>query len=183
MWQIFDAVFECTLEMINKDFEVHPEHRTNFFTLLQVSKIMLMLMLVLIMFYFSCSLPSPHSISSLCILATYLPIYLSIYLFFHPSMYLFIYFFIHLSIYLTGCEPALFLRLPCYPPSAVQAGARLDHLGLQAHHEERGGHRAQHPLPTSPGTSPAENPESWTLQFQTWTLQIQTEAIIADNFL
>merc|ERR1711962_1236887 len=30
-----DAVFECTLEMINKDFEVHPEHRTNFFTLLQ----------------------------------------------------------------------------------------------------------------------------------------------------
>lgn len=33
--QIFDAVFECTLEMINKDFEVHPEHRTNFFTLLQ----------------------------------------------------------------------------------------------------------------------------------------------------
>merc|ERR1712168_1235990 len=33
--KIFDAVFECTLEMINKDFEVHPEHRTNFFTLLQ----------------------------------------------------------------------------------------------------------------------------------------------------
>ena len=33
---IFDAVFECTLDMINKDFEEHPEHRTNFFTLLQV---------------------------------------------------------------------------------------------------------------------------------------------------
>merc|ERR1719297_153515 len=33
--KIFDAVFECTLEMINKDFEEHPEHRTNFFTLLQ----------------------------------------------------------------------------------------------------------------------------------------------------
>ncbi|XP_032830122.1 exportin-1-like isoform X2 [Petromyzon marinus] len=32
---IFDAVFECTLEMINKDFEEHPEHRTNFFLLLQ----------------------------------------------------------------------------------------------------------------------------------------------------
>merc|ERR550525_874657 len=33
--KIFDAVFECTLEMINKDFEEFPEHRTNFFTLLQ----------------------------------------------------------------------------------------------------------------------------------------------------
>lgn len=33
--QIFDAVFECTLEMINKDFEEFPEHRTNFFLLLQ----------------------------------------------------------------------------------------------------------------------------------------------------
>ena len=33
--QIFDALFECTLDMINKDFEVYPEHRTNFFTLLQ----------------------------------------------------------------------------------------------------------------------------------------------------
>jgi len=33
--KIFDAVFEVTLEMINKDFEEHPEHRTNFFTLLQ----------------------------------------------------------------------------------------------------------------------------------------------------
>lgn len=33
--KIFDAVFECTLEMINKDFEVFPEHRTNFFFLLQ----------------------------------------------------------------------------------------------------------------------------------------------------
>ena len=25
--KIFDAVFECTLDMINKDFEEHPEHR------------------------------------------------------------------------------------------------------------------------------------------------------------
>lgn len=33
--KIFDAVFECTLDMINKDFEEFPEHRTNFFTLLQ----------------------------------------------------------------------------------------------------------------------------------------------------
>ncbi|XP_015770316.1 PREDICTED: exportin-1-like [Acropora digitifera] len=33
--QIFDAVFECTLEMINKNFEEFPEHRTNFFILLQ----------------------------------------------------------------------------------------------------------------------------------------------------
>lgn len=32
---IFDAVFECTLDMINKDFEEYPEHRTNFFLLLQ----------------------------------------------------------------------------------------------------------------------------------------------------
>lgn len=35
--KIFDAVFECTLAMINKDFEEFPEHRTNFFLLLQVS--------------------------------------------------------------------------------------------------------------------------------------------------
>ena len=34
--KIFDAVFECTLEMINKDFEEFPEYRTNFFLLLQV---------------------------------------------------------------------------------------------------------------------------------------------------
>merc|ERR1712025_1015043 len=33
--KIFDAVFEVTLDMINKDFEEYPEHRTNFFTLLQ----------------------------------------------------------------------------------------------------------------------------------------------------
>ncbi|KAJ8917645.1 hypothetical protein NQ315_005092 [Exocentrus adspersus] len=33
--KIFDAVFECTLGMINKDFEEYPEHRTNFFLLLQ----------------------------------------------------------------------------------------------------------------------------------------------------
>lgn len=35
--KIFDAVFECTLNMINKDFEEFPEHRINFFLLLQVS--------------------------------------------------------------------------------------------------------------------------------------------------
>lgn len=33
--KIFDAVFECTLDMINKDFEEFPEHRTNFFLMLQ----------------------------------------------------------------------------------------------------------------------------------------------------
>ncbi|VDK31878.1 unnamed protein product [Taenia asiatica] len=33
--RILDAVFQCTLEMINKDLEEFPEHRTNFFTLLQ----------------------------------------------------------------------------------------------------------------------------------------------------
>merc|ERR1719204_1766713 len=32
---IFDAVFECTLDMINKNFEEYPEHRINFFLLLQ----------------------------------------------------------------------------------------------------------------------------------------------------
>jgi len=33
--KILDAVFECTLEMINKNFEEFPEHRINFFLLLQ----------------------------------------------------------------------------------------------------------------------------------------------------
>uniref|UniRef100_A0A8C2J8C1 Exportin-1 n=1 Tax=Cyprinus carpio TaxID=7962 RepID=A0A8C2J8C1_CYPCA len=33
--KIFDAVFECTLDMINKNFEEFPEHRTHFFYLLQ----------------------------------------------------------------------------------------------------------------------------------------------------
>uniref|UniRef100_A0A914WL50 Exportin-1 C-terminal domain-containing protein n=1 Tax=Plectus sambesii TaxID=2011161 RepID=A0A914WL50_9BILA len=33
--RIFDAVFACTLEMINKDFHEFPDHRTNFFLLLQ----------------------------------------------------------------------------------------------------------------------------------------------------
>ncbi|CAJ0566524.1 unnamed protein product, partial [Mesorhabditis spiculigera] len=32
--RILGAVFECTLDMINKDLEVFPEHRTNFFALL-----------------------------------------------------------------------------------------------------------------------------------------------------
>lgn len=35
--KILDAVFEATLTMINKDFEQYPEHRTNFYLLLQVS--------------------------------------------------------------------------------------------------------------------------------------------------
>jgi exportin-1 len=33
--KIFDALFECTLMMINRDFEQYPEHRKNFFMLLQ----------------------------------------------------------------------------------------------------------------------------------------------------
>jgi len=32
---ILGALFECTLDMINKDLEVFPEHRTNFFRMLQ----------------------------------------------------------------------------------------------------------------------------------------------------
>jgi exportin-1 len=32
---ILDAVFECTLNMINKNFEEYPEHRSGFFKLLQ----------------------------------------------------------------------------------------------------------------------------------------------------
>lgn len=31
---MLDAVFECTLDMINKDLEAFPEHRTNFFQFL-----------------------------------------------------------------------------------------------------------------------------------------------------
>lgn len=31
---IFDAVFQCTLEMISENFEDHPEHRIHFFTML-----------------------------------------------------------------------------------------------------------------------------------------------------
>lgn len=33
--KIFDAVFECTLEMINRNFEDYPQHRTSFYELLQ----------------------------------------------------------------------------------------------------------------------------------------------------
>ncbi|VDM27080.1 unnamed protein product [Toxocara canis] len=33
--RILDAVFTCTLEMINRDMEQYPEHRINFFKLLQ----------------------------------------------------------------------------------------------------------------------------------------------------
>lgn len=32
---ILDAVFECTLDMINKDFSDYPEHRVEFFKLLR----------------------------------------------------------------------------------------------------------------------------------------------------
>ena len=31
---ILDAVFECTLNMINQDFENYPEHRSGFFKLM-----------------------------------------------------------------------------------------------------------------------------------------------------
>lgn len=33
---ILDAIFECTLDMINKDFSEYPEHRVEFFKLLRV---------------------------------------------------------------------------------------------------------------------------------------------------
>lgn len=33
--EIFDAIFECTLDMINKDFQEYPEHRTKFYLMLQ----------------------------------------------------------------------------------------------------------------------------------------------------
>jgi len=33
---IMDNVFECTLDMINKDFSDYPEHRVEFFKLLQI---------------------------------------------------------------------------------------------------------------------------------------------------
>lgn len=33
--KIFDAVFECTLDMINKNFEDYPQHRTSFYEMLQ----------------------------------------------------------------------------------------------------------------------------------------------------
>jgi exportin-1 len=32
---VMENVFECTLEMINKDFSDFPEHRVEFFTLLR----------------------------------------------------------------------------------------------------------------------------------------------------
>lgn len=35
MAQIFDALFECTLDMIKENFEDYPEHRKNFFMFLQ----------------------------------------------------------------------------------------------------------------------------------------------------
>lgn len=33
--QIFDAVFECTLMMITRNFEDYPDHRIKFFSLLR----------------------------------------------------------------------------------------------------------------------------------------------------
>ena len=33
---VLEAVFQCTLDMIAKDLESFPEHRLNFFLLLQV---------------------------------------------------------------------------------------------------------------------------------------------------
>ena len=32
---VMEALFECTLEMINKNLEEFPEHRINFFRMLQ----------------------------------------------------------------------------------------------------------------------------------------------------
>ena len=32
---IMDALFECTLDMVSKNLEDFPEHRTNFFRMLQ----------------------------------------------------------------------------------------------------------------------------------------------------
>ena len=32
---IMDSLFECTLEMVSKNLEDFPEHRTNFFRMLQ----------------------------------------------------------------------------------------------------------------------------------------------------
>lgn len=34
--RILDAVFECTLQMINQDMQEYPEHRSHFFQLLKV---------------------------------------------------------------------------------------------------------------------------------------------------
>lgn len=36
---IMENVFECTLEMINKDFSEFPEHRVEFFSLLRAINI------------------------------------------------------------------------------------------------------------------------------------------------
>ena len=33
--QVFEALFECTLHMINKELEPFPEHQINFFKMLQ----------------------------------------------------------------------------------------------------------------------------------------------------
>ena len=33
--QILNAVFECTLAMINKDFSEYPEHRVSFYKLIR----------------------------------------------------------------------------------------------------------------------------------------------------
>lgn len=35
VYQIFEAVFECTLTMISRNFEDYPEHRVGFYKLLQ----------------------------------------------------------------------------------------------------------------------------------------------------
>jgi exportin-1 len=36
---IMETIFECALEMINKDFSEFPEHRVEFFTLLRAINI------------------------------------------------------------------------------------------------------------------------------------------------
>ena len=36
---IFESIFECTLDMINKDFHEYPEFRVEFFKLLQAHQL------------------------------------------------------------------------------------------------------------------------------------------------
>ena len=48
-----------------------------------------------------------------------------------------------------GRERPLLPRLPEHTPAAVQTSLGLDHLGVQAHDEERGGHWSFNPLPAA----------------------------------
>ena len=53
---IFDAVFECTLQMINKDFAEFPEHRVGFYKLLRVID----LNCFPLFYAFSCAIQARH---------------------------------------------------------------------------------------------------------------------------